>query len=326
MATLFVPFFFRRLGPGELSGYGFTLTKRTRRRTVFTRNWDLFLLADARTVNLSDTKTYIIAECGLEHCGSLTLAKLLIDNAKAAGADCAKFQLYSEEYAGRLAVNGRKNGSNSVGKILEKYRLDIDKIHEVFLYCKKAGIDFLCSVFDIESAKELAYIGAKSVKIPSVELSHIEILEAVQKYFESAIISTGLHTLDEVKKAVSLLTEKMDPQKLTLLQCTSAYPCPFDQVNLRAMNKLRLVGRVGISDHTLGWTVPVAAVALGAQVIEKHLTLSKMNGGPDARVALEPLEFMDMCRRIRDTEAALGDGCKTIEKAEKSLIWRKLTG
>ena len=206
-----------------------------------------------------------------------------------------KFQLYSEETA------------KKVGGCLSACRLGMEQFEYLIQYAAKCnGIDFLLSAFDMESLKECKLLGLKAVKIPSVCNENQKMLKYADEQFAEVYISSGLYG------------KHYRPQGCYWLLCTSIYPCPFEQVNLSVLKDYD-----GLSDHTIGWEVPVAAVAMGAKIIEKHLTLSRTDGGPDACCALEPMEFADMVYRIRNVEKAMGDGVKKIEPGERNLLWRK---
>lgn len=248
-------------------------------------------------------KTYIIAEVGLEAMGQIKLAEQLIDAAKVAGADCIKFQLYSVDTAHKV-----DNGDGP----LTKYRLDRPALQGLWNYSKGVGIDFLLSAFDMDSLKSCKDMGLTAVKIPSVCNENVEMTRWACSNFKTVLISLGMLDQDVIAAKIPVNIVRQ------ALLCTSVYPCPFDQVNLAAVHKY-----AGLSDHTIGWEVSVAAVAMGAKIMEKHLTLSRMSGGPDACCALEPMEFADMVYRIRNVEKAMGDGVKKIEEGERSLLWRK---
>lgn len=258
---------------------------------------------------------YIIAECALEHKGSVERAKQLIDVAIAAGADAVKFQYFFPEGVGKIWNK------------IEKFRLDIGAICFLKSYAEALNIDFLCSAFDVRSLENLAVWGLKTVKIPSPCLTNYQMLDVAGELFTGIILSTGLHNLQEVKKATEYLNSGIEPKSVAVLQCTSSYPCPMNEVNLKAMLTLRKevnkAGKFGISDHSIDTVVPVAATALGADVIEKHITLDRRDGGPDSVCSLEPKEFMAMIRAIRDTELALGNGVKEVQESEKALSWRR---
>lgn len=263
------------------------------------------------------TETYIIAECALEHRGQMKLAENLIRAAAEAGADCVKFQLYSEDTA--------KKVDNGHGPLTE-YRLEPDEICGLWHRSQGIGLDFLVSAFDMDSLITCKDMGLKEVKIPSVCNSKQEMLEYAAEHFHHIVISTGMVEMTDLEGMVATLKPHTESKNIAVLLCTSIYPCPYENVNLRVLKTMQeklWCGKIGISDHTVGWEVPVAAVAMGAKIVEKHLTLSRNNSGPDACCSLEPGEFADMVRRIRNVESAMGDGIKKIEKAEKDLLWRK---
>ena len=250
---------------------------------------------------------FVIAEIGCNHDGSIYKAKCLIDAARDAKADAAKFQMF----------NSQKLWGDSRIRHLELRFSELIFLHQ---YCQQVGIEFLCTPFGVEEVILLTpYV--KRWKIASGCLTRLPILEAVRDTQKPVILSTGMSTLQEISSAEQVLWEG----DLTLLHCTSAYPCPLDQVNLRAMLELRDTFRtaVGYSDHTIGITIPIAAAAMGASVIEKHLTLDCTASGPDHKASIEPNEFGVMVRAIRTVEEALGDGIKRVMESEKELrkIW-----
>ena len=246
---------------------------------------------------------FVIAEIGVNHDGDLNKAKRLIDAAKAAGADAAKFQYFSS----------RKLWHDDVYKHLELRFSEFVVLHH---YCQQAGIEFLCTPFGVEEVILLRQL-VKRYKIASGCITRIPILEAAKDTALPVILSTGMATLQEISAAEQVLWDG----DLTLLHCTSAYPCPIDQANLRAMIELRDTFRtpVGYSDHTKGITVAIAAAAMGAAVIEKHLTLDCTATGPDHAASIEPEEFRVMVRAIRTVEEALGDGIKRVQPSEEKL-------
>jgi len=259
---------------------------------------------------------YLIAEIACEHLGSVARAKQLIDDAVAAKVDAVKFQCYRQGEVGR-----------KVWKWIKQHWLTLNQLDELKEYAEKQGVNWLCSAFGIDSLRILESIGLRTIKIPSPKLTDLKMLDVAGELFPGIILSTGLHNLNEVQKATTYLNLWLEPKSVAVLHCTSAYPCPYNKVNLKAMLTLReqvsKAGKFGISDHSFGNVVPVAAAALGADIIEKHITLSRANGGPDACCSLEPLELVAMVRAVRDTEAALGNGEKVIEDVEKSLLCRK---
>jgi sialic acid synthase SpsE len=246
---------------------------------------------------------FIIAECGVNHDGSLDKAKRLIDAAKAAGADAAKFQFFRSQ---KLWSDDR----------IAHLELRFSEMVVLRHYCAQVGIEFLCTPFGMEEVILLRPL-LKRYKIASGCITRLPILEAVKDTALPVILSTGMATLQEIATAEQVLWDG----DLTLLHCTSAYPCPIDQVNLRAMIELRDTFRtpVGYSDHTKGITVAIAAAAMGAQVIEKHLTLDCTATGPDHAASIEPEEFRVMVSAIRTVEEALGDGVKRVMESEQAL-------
>lgn len=252
---------------------------------------------------------FVIAECGVNHDGSLDKAKRLLDVAKAAGASAAKFQYFSSH---------KLWGDDRI-KHLELRFSEFVVLHH---YCQQVGIEFMCTPFGVEEVILLRQL-VKRWKIASGCITRMPILEAARDTGLPIILSTGMATLQEISAAEQVLWEG----DLTLLHCTSAYPCPIDQVNLRAMIELRDTFRtpVGYSDHTIGITIPIAAAAMGASVIEKHLTLDCTASGPDHAASIEPKEFGVMVRAIRTVEEALGDGVKRVQESEQELrrAWRE---
>lgn len=267
---------------------------------------------------------FIIAEAGVNHNGSFELAKQLVDKAVWAGADCIKFQTFNSKNL--VSKNAQKaeyqkkttDSSESQLDMLKKLELSKEQFVELRDYCNQKGIMFLSTPFDLESIDFLASIGVKTWKIPSGEITNYPFLRAIGKRKESVIMSTGMCTLDEVRDAVKVL-KQFGTTDITLLHCTTEYPAPFDSVNLKAMLTLQneFGFKVGYSDHTNGIEIPVAAVAMGASVIEKHFTLDKNMDGPDHRASLEPAELYKMIRSIRDVEIVLGDGVKRPSEIEK---------
>ena len=276
---------------------------------------------------MSENKTFIIAEAGVNHNGSFELAKLLVDKAVWAGADCIKFQTFNSKNL--VSKNAQKaeyqkkttDSSESQLDMLKKLELSKEEFIELRDYCNQKGIMFLSTPFDLESIDFLASIGVKTWKVPSGEITNYPFLRAIGKRKESVIMSTGMCTLDEVRDALNVL-KGFGTTDITLLHCTTEYPAPYDSVNLKAMltlqNEFGL--NVGYSDHTNGIEIPVAAVALGATVIEKHFTLDKKMEGPDHKASLEPEELKQMVQSIRNVEVALGDGTKQPSDAEKKNI------
>lgn len=276
---------------------------------------------------MSENKTFIIAEAGVNHNGSFELAKQLVDKAVWAGADCIKFQTFNSKNL--VSKNAQKaeyqkkttDSSESQLDMLKKLELSKEEFIELRDYCNQKGIMFLSTPFDLESIDFLASIGVKTWKIPSGEITNYPFLRAIGKRKESVIMSTGMCTLDEVREAIKVLKD-FGTIDITLLHCTTEYPAPYDSVNLKAMLTLQkeFGFKVGYSDHTNGIEVPVAAVAMGASVIEKHFTLDKNMEGPDHKASLVPDELKLMVQSIRNVEVALGDGKKQPSNAEKKNI------
>ena len=276
---------------------------------------------------MSKNKTFIIAEAGVNHNGSFELAKQLVDKAVWAGVDCIKFQTFNSKNL--VSKNAQKaeyqkkttDSSESQLDMLKKLELSKEEFIELRDYCNQKGIMFLSTPFDLESIDFLASIGVKTWKVPSGEITNYPFLRAIGKRKESVIMSTGMCTLDEVREAIKVLKD-FGTIDITLLHCTTEYPAPYDSVNLKAMLTLQkeFGFKVGYSDHTNGIEVPVAAVAIGASVIEKHFTLDKNMEGPDHKASLEPDELKLMVQSIRNVEVALGDGKKQPSDAEKKNI------
>lgn len=276
---------------------------------------------------MRNNSTFIIAEAGVNHNGSFELAKKLVDKAVWAGADCIKFQTFNSKNL--VSKNAQKaeyqkkttDSSESQLDMLKKLELSKEEFIELRDYCNQKGIMFLSTPFDLESIDFLASIGVKTWKVPSGEITNYPFLRAIGKRKESVIMSTGMCTLDEVRDAIEVL-KTFGTSDITLLHCTTEYPAPYDSVNLKAMLTLQneFGFNVGYSDHTNGIEVPVAAVAMGASVIEKHFTLDKNMEGPDHKASLEPEELKQMVQSIRNVELALGDGKKQPSDAEKKNI------
>lgn len=276
---------------------------------------------------MSKNKTFIIAEAGVNHNGSFELAKQLVDKAVWAGVDCIKFQTFNSKNL--VSKNAQKaeyqkkttDSSESQLDMLKKLELSKEEFIELRDYCNQKGIMFLSTPFDLESIDFLASIGVKTWKVPSGEITNYPFLRAIGKRKESVIMSTGMCTLYEVRDALNVLNE-FGTTDITLLHCTTEYPAPYDSVNLKAMLTLQkeFGYKVGYSDHTNGIEIPVAAVAMGASVIEKHFTLDKNMEGPDHKASLEPEELRQMVLSIRNVEAAIGDGIKQPSEAEKKNI------
>ncbi len=276
-------------------------------------------------------KTIIIAEAGVNHNGNLELAKQLIDIAADAGADYVKFQTFKAE---RLVTkNARKaryqaeniaDGDDSQYTMLKKLELDRGKHEMLSDHCAKAGIKFLSTGFDLESIELLDELGVELFKIPSGEITNLPYLRKIAGKSKSIILSTGMADLGEIEDALDVMIGAGSPlENITVLHCNTEYPTPFADVNLKAMQTIQQAFgvRVGYSDHTLGIEVPIAAVALGATVIEKHFTLDRKMEGPDHRASLEPDELKQMVHSIRNIEQAIkGNGVKKPSSSEAKNV------
>lgn len=281
-------------------------------------------------------KTLIIAEAGVNHNGDLELAKQIVKAAANAGADLVKFQTFTAE---RLAIdsapkadyqNQTTDQKQSQFAMLRQLELTAEMHEQLIVYCSKQGIGFFSTGFDLQSVDYLASLGADRFKIPSGEITNLPYLRHVGAFGKPLILSTGMATLGEIEAALDACEIAGTPRsRVTVLHCNTEYPTPMSDVNLRAMCSIRdaFGVAVGYSDHTLGIEVPIAAVALGATVIEKHLTLDRNLPGPDHKASLEPDEFGAMVRAIRNIEQAMGDGIKRPSPSEsknKSIARKSL--
>ena len=269
---------------------------------------------------------YIIAEAGVNHNGSFALACKLVDAAKKAGVDCIKFQTFkSENLVSRTAKKAeyqkKTTGDSSQQDMLKKLELSFDEFLQLKSYCEKVGICFLSTPFDFDSIDFLNSIDMPFWKIPSGEVTNLPYLLALAKTGKPVVMSTGMCTLQEMREAIDVL-QANGTKEIKLLHCNTEYPTPFEDVNLKAMQTMRdeFQMEVGYSDHTKGIEVPIAAVALGATIIEKHFTLDRNMEGPDHKASLEPNELAEMVCCIRNIEKALGSGDKTPSPSEKKNI------
>lgn len=272
---------------------------------------------------MSKKSVYIIAEAGVNHNGSIELAYKMVDVAVNAGVDAIKFQTFIAELGvskfARMAEyqenNTRKKESQL--EMVKKLELSFDEFKKVRDYCNVKGIEFLSTPFDLESVSFLNELGISAFKIPSGEITNLPYLRKVARTGKKIIISTGMCNEEEISDALTLL-RSMGVEDITVLHCNTEYPTPMEDVNLKAMNTIKdkYNVKVGYSDHTLGIEVPVAAVALGAEVIEKHFTLDKTMEGPDHVASLDPNELKNMVKAIRNIEIALGSGIKKPSKSE----------
>jgi N,N'-diacetyllegionaminate synthase len=278
---------------------------------------------------MNQPSTLVIAEAGVNHNGDLQLAKQLVEAAAAAGADVVKFQTFqanqlATEYAEQAAYQQQALGqSQSQLAMLQKLELKPEHHSQLSEHCKKQGIEFLSTAFDLPSIELLASLHLKRWKIPSAEIISLPYLRQIGAMGQPVILSTGMANPGEIEAALAVLEQAGTPRsQITVLHCTTEYPAPPEEVNLRAMQTIaQAFGvAVGYSDHTEGIAVPIAAVAMGATVIEKHLTLDRNLPGPDHLASLEPEEFMAMVRGIRTIEKALGDGIKRPTLSEQANL------
>lgn len=274
-------------------------------------------------------KALIIAEAGVNHNGDLNLAKKLIEVAAKSGADFVKFQSFKAELC--VSKNAKKAAyqlkttakDESQLEMIKKLELDFNAHQLLISHAKQCGIAFLSTPFDLESIELLDDLGLEVFKIPSGEITNLPYLKKIAKLNKKIILSTGMSNLGEIEATLEVLCkEGTQRANITLLHCTTEYPAPFDEVNLKAMQTLKNAFNldVGYSDHTKGIHISLAAIALGASVIEKHFTLDKNMSGPDHKASLEPDELQELCTKIREIESALGDGIKQASKSERKNI------
>jgi N-acetylneuraminate synthase/N,N'-diacetyllegionaminate synthase len=268
---------------------------------------------------------FIVAEAGVNHNGKFSLAKKMVDAAKKAGADAVKFQVIDAERmitktAEKAAYQKRNTGGGSQYEMLKRLELTGWEFRKLAAYAKRKNIVFLSSAFDEESVDLLAELKVPAFKVPSGEITNFPLLSHIAKKRKPIILSTGMSTLEEVAEALKII-KKEGAKEIALLHCVSNYPAETWEMNLRAMETLRdeFGLPVGLSDHTLGTAVPIAAAALRANIIEKHFTLNSKMPGPDHRASLEPGEFGEMVACVRDVEMALGKGIKKPTKSEEAV-------
>jgi N,N'-diacetyllegionaminate synthase len=279
------------------------------------------------------SKVLIIAEAGVNHNGSLEMAKKLVEAAAMAGADIVKFQTFFADQlvsakAAKADYQLEANDGSTQLEMLKKLELTQDSHYDLIDHCRKNDILFFSTAFDELSIDFLASLNLNLWKIPSGEITNLPYLKKIGKFNQRVIVSTGMSTIEEVLEAINILIESgTEKNKITVLHCNTEYPTPMVDVNLKAMLTIRRETGldIGYSDHTLGIEVPIAAVALGAVVIEKHFTLDRTLSGPDHRASLEPNELKAMVSAIRNIESAMGDGRKKPSSSELKnvLVARK---
>ena len=280
-------------------------------------------------------KVFIIAEAGVNHNGNMELAYKLVDAAKEAGVDAVKFQVFKAEKviskSTKMADYQKENLKENISQLdmVKKLELSYEDFIKINEYCKEKGIMFMATPFDNDSLDFLVdTLKVDVLKIGSGDLNNYPFLEKVALKNKEIILSTGMSNLSDIESALDFISQYTD-KEVKVLHCTTNYPCPMDEVNLKAMNTIKDAFQVavGYSDHTLGIEVPIAAVALGAEIIEKHFTLDKTMEGPDHVASLEPDELKEMTRTIRNIERALGSGIKKPNKSEvkiQSIVKRKI--
>jgi N-acetylneuraminate synthase/N,N'-diacetyllegionaminate synthase len=268
---------------------------------------------------------FVIAEAGVNHNGDLTLAYQLVDAAARAGANAVKFQSFRADRlvistAPKPAYQRTSDPNETQAHLLRGLELSFEQQRQIAAHCREVGIRFLSTPFDEESADFLEQVGVEAFKVASGELTNLPLLKHVAAKGRAMIVSTGMATLSDVQDAVDVVLGAGNDD-IVLLHCLSAYPAPISDVNLRAMSTMSKEFDlfVGYSDHTIGTAVALAAVALGARVLEKHLTIDRSLPGPDHATSAEPTEFAAMVRAIREVEVALGDGEKRCMPSEQEL-------
>ncbi len=279
----------------------------------------------------------IIAEAGVNHNGDINKAKQLIDAAAEAGVDYVKFQTFKADKivtrtAERASYQNQNTGNkDSQYEMLKKLELSEEDHRELIKYCEARNVQFLSTGFDLDSLEFLYGLGIQLFKIPSGEITNLPYLKKIASFGKPIVMSTGMADMEEVEDALEVLIgEGLSKDNVTIVHCNTEYPTPMEDVNLRAMNSIgRQLGvNIGYSDHTLGIEVPIAAVALGASVIEKHFTLDRNEPGPDHRASLEPKELEEMVKAIRNIELAIsGDGIKAPSPSElknKSIVRKSI--
>ena len=268
-------------------------------------------------------RVIIIAEAGVNHNGSFELAKKMVDAAKEAGVDYVKFQTFNpkklvSKYAEKAEYQKETTGSDETQlQMLQKLTLTEDNFLSLRDYCREVGIGFISTPFDLDSIAFLETFDMDFWKVPSGEVTNLPYLEAIARTKRKVVMSTGMCDMNEIQDAIEVL-EKNGTTDITLLHCNTQYPTPYEHVNLSAMNSIRdaMHKEVGYSDHTQGIEVPIAAVAMGATVIEKHFTLDKNMEGPDHKASLNPSQLKQMVVAIRNIEQAIGNGLKEPSSSE----------
>lgn len=272
-------------------------------------------------------RVFIIAEAGVNHNGNIEIAKKLIDEAVRCGVDAVKFQSFKAKNLVTKVAKQADYQKENMGKEVSQYdmlkalELSDEEHIELISYCNEKGIMFLSSPFDLESIDMLNNLGIEIFKVPSGEIENVPYLRKIAKTGKKVILSTGMSNLADIEFALDIL-KGAGARDISVLHCNTDYPTKMEEVNLRAMNTIgnAFSVEIGYSDHTKGIEVPIAAVALGAKIIEKHFTLDRNMEGPDHKASLEPNELKNMVDSIRNIEIALGDGVKALTDSEKKNI------
>ena len=275
-----------------------------------------------------EDKVFIIAEAGVNHNGNFDCAKQLVNVAAESGADAVKFQTFISENCVSKWADKAKYQMETTGKtetqldMIRKLELSFAEFTELKIYCESKNIIFMSTPFDIDSANFLYKMNLDVLKIPSGEITNYPLIKRIGEFRKRVIMSTGMCNLFEIRSAIEVL-QGQGTQSISLLHCNTQYPTPMKDVNLRAMLQLKEEFNlpIGYSDHTMGVEVPIAAVAMGASIIEKHFTLSKDMEGPDHRASLEPFELKNMVECIRNIEKALGKKEKKVTNSEKENLY-----
>lgn len=272
-------------------------------------------------------KVLIIVEAGVNHNGSIQIAKQLVDKAVEAGVGIIKYQTFKSEKLVSKTAKQAEYQQRNIGKrdegqlaMLRKLELSAEDHYELIRYCKERNIRFLSTAFDMESIDFLHSLNMGLWKIPSGEITNYPYIKKIASFMEPVILSTGMCELSDIEAALNVLIEEgVSKEQITILHCNTEYPTPYSDVNLKAMLEIgeKFGVQIGYSDHTRGIEVPIAAVALGATIIEKHFTLDKNMEGPDHKASLEPDELKFMVSAIRNIEQALGTGHKIISESER---------
>ena len=275
---------------------------------------------------LTRDKVFIIAEAGDNHNGSLDLAIYLCDLAKKAGCDAVKFQVFITEEVilrgtEKAPYQKKTDKSKDQFEMVKKLELSFDDFKKIKRHCDEIGILFLSTPYDIKSAEFLNEIGVPFFKVSSTDLNNFYLLETIAEFRKPVILSTGMSEMEEIKRSYNFLIEKGVPE-ISILQCTSEYPAPFEELNLRVIETFKKEfpsAIIGFSDHSEGILAGCIAVSLGAKILEKHFTLWKGLEGPDHQASLSPEELFEWVKSIRLTEKMLGDGIKKIQPSEKEV-------